>query len=94
MDFSYLREVYQTNMENNYWILSLRQDALKTTSKKVIHKAAEAGGEFIGNKITDKTVKQKPLPAKNSRNVEEIIIPPEKKKKKEIQNELRKEFKK
>ena len=36
-------------------------DALKTASKKVVHKAAEATYEFIGNKITDKIVKPKPV---------------------------------
>ena len=49
-------------------------DALQTASKKVVHKAAEAASEFIGNKVTEKIVK----PNQNSRNVEEIIIPPEK----------------
>ena len=58
--------------------------AVKTASKKVVHKA----GEFIGNKITDvvtesnnnKSVKQEP--------VEEIIIPLEKRD--EILNKLKK----
>ena len=49
-------------------------NVLKTTSKKLIPKAAEAWGEFLGNKIADKIVKL----AENSKNVEEIIIPPEK----------------
>ena len=49
-------------------------DPLKTASKKIVHKEAEATGEFLGSEITDKIVK----PA------EEIIIPPE-----EILNELR-----
>ena len=53
-------------------------DSLKTTSKKVVHKAAEATGEFIGKKIADKIVKQNPVIDENSRNVEEIILPPEK----------------
>ena len=48
-------------------------DALKTASKKVIHKA----GEFIGNKIGDKVLKP----------VDEIIIQPEKRE--EILNELK-----
>ena len=51
-------------------------DALKATSKKVVHKAAEGTGVSIGNKIAGKIVKPKPLPAENSRNVEEIIVPP------------------
>ena len=49
-------------------------DALKTASEKIVHKAAEARGEFIGNKITDNIVKPKPVPDANSRNVEEIFI--------------------
>ena len=52
--------------------------SLKTASKKVVHKAAEATGEFIGKKIADKIVKQNPVMDENSRNVEEIILPPEK----------------
>ena len=32
-------------------------DALKTASEKVVHKAAEATGEFTGNKIADKIKK-------------------------------------
>ena len=53
-------------------------DALKTASRKVVHKAVEATGEFIGSKIADKIVKQKPLVNENLRNVEEMIILPEK----------------
>ena len=56
---------------------------MKICSKKVVHKAAEATDESIGNNIVDKIVK----PSENQRNVEEIIIPPKKKKK--ILNELR-----
>ena len=53
-------------------------DALKTaSSKRVAHKAAEATGEFIENKIAEKIVKL----------YGEIIIPPEKRE--EILNELR-----
>ena len=53
-------------------------DALKTAPRKVVHKAGEATGKFIGNKISDKIVKPNPLPAENSRNAEEIVISPEK----------------
>ena len=57
--------------------------------KKYSIKAAEVIGEFIGNKIADvvtkssdtKIVKPKPVIDKNSRNVEQIIIPPKKEKK-------------
>ena len=58
-------------------------NAPKTTFKKVVHKAAKATSEFIGNKIADEIVKH----AENSRNVAEIMIPPEKRE--EILNELR-----
>ena len=70
-------------------------DALKTTPKKLVHKAAEATGEFIGNKIVDavaksydnKIVKPKRVIDENPRNAEEIIIPPEKRE--EVLNELK-----
>ena len=55
-------------------------DAVKTVSKRVVHKVAE----FLGIKITDDKIVK---PDKNPRNVEEIIIPPEKRD--EILNELR-----
>ena len=58
-------------------------DAIKTASKMIIHEAAEATGEFIGSKISDKIMK----PEANSRNVEEYIPP---QKEVEILNELRK----
>ena len=62
-------------------------DALKVAFKKEVHKVAEATGEFIGNKIADKIIKQKPVIDENSRNVEEIVTPQEKIQ--EIFNELR-----
>ena len=55
-------------------------DALKTVSKKTVHKAAETTGEFIGNKI----LKQKLVIDKNSRNIGKIIIPPENKRRRSI----------
>ena len=45
-------------------------DVLKTVSNNTVHKAAEATGEFIGNKITDKIVKPKHLTDEYSRNIE------------------------
>ena len=58
-------------------------DALETASKNVVHKEAEATGEFA-----DKIVKPKPLPAaENSIDVEEMIIVPEKTE--ELLNELK-----
>ena len=53
---------------------------LETASNKVWHKAPEATGEFIGNKIVNKIVKPKLVIDENSRNVEEMIIPTEKRK--------------
>ena len=45
-------------------------DALKTAPKRVVHKTAEATGEFIGNKLAHKIGKLKPVTDENSRNVE------------------------
>ena len=77
------------NFPNKYkkQLLDTGLDALKTASTNVIHKAAEATSEFIGNEIAEKTVKRKHGIDENPRNVEEIIIPPEKRE--EILNELR-----
>ena len=63
--------LFARNLSNRYknQLLNTGSGVLKATSKKVVHKAAEATGEFIGNKI----VKQKPLIDENSRNIEEII---------------------
>ena len=44
---------------------------------KLANKATEAIGEFIASKITDKITKPKIGPDENSRNAEEIVIPPE-----------------
>ena len=44
----------------------------KTATRTVVHKAAEATEEFLGNKITDKTVKPELVPdviAKYSKRV-------------------------
>ena len=65
-------------------LLDTGLDSLKTTSKKVVHKAGEILGNQIADVVTksndDKIVKQEP--------VEEIIIPLEKRD--EILNKLRK----
>ena len=53
-------------------------DALKTATEKVAHKAAEATGEFIWNKIADKIANPKPVPQANSRNIQETATVPEK----------------
>ena len=67
---------FARNLSNKYGKQLL--DTGINASKKVIHKVAEARGEFLGNKIADKVVKQKPIIDENLRNVEEIIIPSEK----------------
>ena len=59
-------------------LLDKGQDASKTASKKEVHEAAEAVGEFIGTKIADKIVKQVLVIDENSRNVKEIITLSEK----------------
>ena len=65
----------------------LRDIVSETATKKVAHKTSKASGEFIGNKIADKTVKLIPVPDANSINLEEIVIPLETRKEK--LNELR-----
>ena len=45
-------------------------DTRKIASKKVVHKAAKTTGEFIGNKIADKSVKPKYVIDENPRNAE------------------------
>ena len=93
MDFCHLREIYQKGITKH--LLDTGLHSLKTASKTLINKAAEATGEFIGNKAADavaelnddKIVKTKHLIDENSRSVENIIIPPEKRE--EILNESR-----
>ena len=43
-------------------------DAIKTASKRAIQKAAEATGDFIGNKIADKITSVSKKPAKELHN--------------------------
>ena len=57
-------------------LLDTGLNSLKTASRKVVHKATEATGEFIGNKTADNIVKTNPVIDDNSRNVEKITIPP------------------
>ena len=66
-------------------------NAPKTASKKVVHEAAEATGEFLGNKIADKILIPKYVIDENPRNAGEIIILQKKKKRERetILNELR-----
>ena len=54
-------------------------DAAKTSSKRVVQKTAEAGGDLIGNKIADKiTSIGKPKEKEKTKEREEIYISPEK----------------
>ena len=57
-------------------------DAANTASKRVVQKTAEATGDLIENKIADKiTSIGKPKEnekAKETKEIEEIYIPPEK----------------
>ena len=57
----------------NTWV-----DALKTASKKVLHKADKTRGGFISNKTGDRIVKKQPVIDEKSRNIEEILILPKK----------------
>ena len=54
-------------------------DALKTASKIVIQKTAEATGDLISNKIADKitSVSKKSPKELHSQNEDEIVIPKE-----------------
>ena len=73
MDFYHLEK----NMKNS--CLDKRIYSLKTNRKNVVHQACKVLGDKIVDTVAksndDKIVK----PHENSRNVEEIIIPPEKK---------------
>ena len=54
-------------------------DVVKTASKRVVKKTAEATGDLIGNKIADKiTSVGKSKEDDKTKKVEEIYIPPEK----------------
>ena len=59
-------------------------DAVKTASKKVVHKA----GESLENKIEDGVTKSNDDNIEKQQPVEEIITPPEKRE--EVLNKLRK----
>ena len=68
-------------------LLNTRLDAVKTASKKVVHKA----GEFIGDKTADAVSKSNDDNIEKQEPVEEIIVPSEKRD--EILNKLRKVLK-
>ena len=56
-------------------------DTAKTAFKKAVHKTSAAKAELLGYRVTSKIVEPKSVREANSRNVEEIVIPPEKIKK-------------
>ena len=53
-------------------------DSAKTFSKKLVHQTAEVTIELIGNKISKKCMKPKPVTNENPRSIAEIVIPREK----------------
>ena len=54
-------------------------DAANAASKRVVQKTAEATGDLIGNKITDKTNSiGKTKEKEKTKEIEEVYIPPEK----------------
>ena len=53
-------------------------DAAKTASKRVVQKTAEATGDLIGNKIADQITSIGKPKEKETKEIEEIYIPPEK----------------
>ena len=82
----------------NKFLNKYRKQALDTrinVSKKAIHKVIKVRSEFLRNKIADvltkskddEIMKTKPVIYEDSRNVDEIIIPPEKRE--EILSKLR-----
>ena len=53
-------------------------DAAKTASKIVVQKTAEVTGDLIGNKIANKVTSVGQPKEKETKQTEEIYIPPEK----------------
>ena len=53
-------------------------NAAKTDSKKVVQETAKATGDLIGNKIADKITSIGTPKEKETKEIEEIYIPPEK----------------
>ena len=50
----------------------------KLLKKRIVQKTAEATGDLIGNKIADKITSIGKLKEKETKEIEEIYIPPEK----------------
>ena len=71
MDFCHSHEIYPTNTEK-------RIGYCRKNRTRCFQKTSPQNREFIGNKNTEKIMKPKPMPDMNSKNIEEIVIPPEK----------------
>ena len=54
------------------------KDAAKTASERVVRKTAEATGDLMGKKITDKNTSIGKSKEKETKKIEEIYIAPEK----------------
>ena len=76
---------FARNLYNKYRKQLLDREI--NASKKVIHKAAKATGEFLGNKTADAVAKSSDLKIVKTKPVHEIVIPLEKKE--EILNEFK-----
>ena len=67
MDFSHLQEIYPANTNVGYCYKNRNRCFKKCFEKQPLKQLKhEATGEFIGNRIVNKTVKQKPVPNKKS----------------------------
>ena len=75
MEFCHSQEIYPTNMENNYWILLLKQTRCTNNCfQKGVYKAAKATEKLPGDKISNEIVKPKLVSEESLREAEDIII--------------------
>ena len=65
------------NLSSKGHVKQSATDAFKTASKRVIHKTAEATGDLIGNKITDKITRVSKTSLQNNLDANEEEIPKE-----------------
>ena len=74
----------QKNCSNKYGkklmdtATKIKIDAAKTASKRVVQKTEEVTGDLIGNKIADQITSIGKPKEKETKEIEEIYIPPEK----------------
>ena len=91
IDFWHLQEIYPTNLGKDYWKLLQKLDATKTASFEVDLKELKPHENWKEIKSLKQMANQNLSDINsdmNSRNVEQIVIPPEKKEK--LLNELTK----